>query len=160
MKILHTIKGLNIEAGGLTTATYDLVTALNVVGCVTDLLSGGEFRSNAETIREDDFVKVVPFDNRTPLAFAPKMREFLKQETEYNLYHTNGLWVHINHLTCAIARKKHKPYVISPHGMLYPQALHRSYWKKWLLLQWWFKRDLQNAACIHCTCAERDIAEN
>ena len=154
MKILHTIKGLNIEAGGLTTATYDLVTALNEVGCATDLLSGGELRSNAETIREDDFVKVVPFDNRTPLAFAPKMREFLKQETEYNLYHTNGLWVHTNHLTCAIARMKHKPYVISPHGMLYPQALHRSYWKKWLLLQWWFKRDLQNATCIHCTCAE------
>jgi len=157
MKYLQTIKGLNIEAGGLTTATYDLVTALNEIGCSTDLLTGGELMSRQGIIRQDTFVKVRPFENRTPIAYAPQMRDFLRQENDYALYHTNGLWVYVNHITCAIAREKHKPYVISPHGMLYPQALERSYWKKWLLLQLWFKQDLHSAACIHCTCKEEMI---
>ena len=113
MNILQTIKGLNIEAGGLTTATYDLVTALNQNGCPCDLLSGGELMSTQGIIRYDDFVKVRMFDNRTPLAFSAPMRHFLEEENEYDLYHTNGLWVYINHITCKIARKKQKPYVIS-----------------------------------------------
>ena len=154
MKFLHTIKGLNIEAGGLTTATYDLVSSLNELGCQTDLLSGGELRSNKETLAYDSFIKVVPFDNRTPLGFAPRMRLFLEQESDYALYHTNGLWVHINHLSAVVAQKKVKPYIISPHGMLYPEALGRHYWKKWLLLKLWFRKDIQRATCLHCTCNE------
>ncbi|NLF62127.1 MAG: glycosyltransferase, partial [Lentisphaerae bacterium] len=82
------------------------------------------------------------------------MRDFVRQEREYDLYHTHGLWVHVNHLTGAEARRKNKPYVMSPHGMLYPQALARSRWKKKLLLFLWFRRDLAGAACVHCTCDE------
>ncbi len=51
------------------------------------------------------------------------------------------------------ARKKGKPYVISPHGMLYPQALARSAWKKKLLLRFGgVTKDLKEAVCIHATC--------
>ncbi len=154
MRILHSIKGLNIEAGGLTTAVYDLVSALNRNGCPSDLLSGGPLMSCDGVIREDDFVKVCWFDNRTPYGYSRPMRDFVRQEREYDLYHTHGLWVHVNHLTGAEARRKNKPYVMSPHGMLYPQALARSRWKKKLLLFLWFRRDLAGAACVHCTCDE------
>ena len=41
------------------------------------------------------------------------MRGFLHGETEYDLYHTNGLWQDVNHATAAIARAKGKPCVIS-----------------------------------------------
>ena len=154
MRILHTIKGLNIEAGGLTTAVYDLVGALNRGGCSTDLLSGGRLRSRNEVIREDDFVKVRWFDNRTRYGYSKPMLDFVRQEREYDLFHTHGLWVHVNHLTCAGARRKGKPYAISLHGMLYPQALARGRWKKRLLLLCGFRRDLASANCVHCTCSE------
>lgn len=62
------------------------------------------------------------------------------------------MWMHINHSTCAIARKKGKPYIITPHGMLYPEALARSAWKKWPLRKLWFDRDIREASCIHVTC--------
>ena len=36
--------------------------------------------------------------------------------------------------------------------MLYPEALKRSYWKKWPLLQLYFRKDINEATCIHVTC--------
>ena len=46
------------------------------------------------------------------------------------------------------------PYVITPHGMLYPNALKRSYWKKWSLIQLFFNKDVRNATCLHATCRQ------
>lgn len=56
--------------------------------------------------------------------------------------------------TCVVARRKNKPYVITPHGMLYPNALKRSYWKKWPLIQLFFKKDILEATCLHATCKQ------
>ena len=53
-----------------------------------------------------------------------------------------------------MARKQGKPYVITPHGMLYPDALHRSYWKKWPMIQLFLKKDIMNASCLHVTCKQ------
>ena len=54
-----------------------------------------------------------------------------------------------------MARKKGRPYIITPHGMLYPQAMARSTWKKKLLLiAGGVDKDLRLADCIHCTCKE------
>lgn len=74
--------------------------------------------------------------------------------TDYDLYHTNGLWMYCNHITASIARRKGKPYVITPHGMLYPQALARSAWKKKLMMHLCFDKDIREANCIHATCMQ------
>ncbi len=68
------------------------------------------------------------------------------------MYHGNGLWMFVNHITASIARKKHKPYLITPHGMLYPDAMARSAWKKRVAELLWFKKDIMEATCIHATC--------
>lgn len=62
------------------------------------------------------------------------------------------MWMHINHRTCAIAREKRKPYIITPHGMLYPETLKRSRWKKWPMRKLWFDKDIMEASAIHATC--------
>ena len=151
MKILQTISGFGAHCGGTSTCTYDLLTAMHRIGCQVDLM----------TIKTDDlmghgetWIKALDNDCISPYGYSRNMNRYLRQ-TDYDLYHTNGMWMHCNHETCVAARRKGKPYIITPHGMLYPQALARSAWKKKLLLAWGgVDKDLKEAACIHCTCRE------
>lgn len=147
MRILHTIQGLSAKSGGTSTSTYDLLTAMRRIGCDVDLMT---LRSSDLMGNGESWIRALPNDSLSSYGYSRNVNKFLSQ-TDYDLYHTNGLWLYSNHLTCKIARDKDKPYVITPHGMLYPLALKRSYWKKWPLLQLWFKKDILQASCIHVT---------
>lgn len=149
-QILQTIAGLGAHRGGTSTCTYDLLSTINKTLCTIDLLTpeSPDIMGNGES-----WIKVVPNDTVTPYEYSSNISRFLN-ETDYDIYHTNGLWLHCNHITCSVARKKNKPYLITPHGMLYPNALHRSYWKKWPLIQLFFNKDIKLATCIHATCEQ------
>lgn len=154
MKILQTIGGFSARCGGTSTCTYDLLSAMHRIKPEpnVDLLTPDVSDSNDCLMGiGEEWIKAVPNDYRTPLSLSKNMARFLEC-SDYDLYHTNGMWMHINHSTCAIARKKGKPYIITPHGMLYPETLARSSWKKWPMRKIWFDRDIRNAACIHVTC--------
>ena len=154
MRILQTIGGFSARCGGTSTCTYDLLSAMHRLcpePCV-DLLSPDVLDPDDSLMGiGEEWIKTVPNDYRTPLSLSRNMSRFL-ENSDYDIYHTNGMWMHINHSTCAIARKKGKPYIITPHGMLYPEALARSAWKKWPMRKLWFDRDILNASCIHATC--------
>lgn len=154
MKILQTIGGFGARSGGTSTCTYDLLSAIHEI-CTepqVDLLTSDVIdRDDCLMGIGEEWIKSVPNDYRTPLSLSKNMSRFL-EESDYDIYHTNGMWMHINHSTCAIARKKSKPYMITTHGMLYPESLARSAWKKWLMRKIWFDRDIRDAACIHATC--------
>ena len=149
MKILQTISGFGAHSGGTSTCTYDLLTAMHRIGCNVDLMT---VDTDDLMGKGEEWIKALPNDTISPYGFSSNMNRFLKQ-SNYDLYHTNGMWMHCNHMTCLMARRKQKPYVITPHGMLYPQAMARSAWKKQLLLAvGGVSKDLKNAACIHVTC--------
>ena len=151
MKILQTISGFGAHSGGTSTCTYDLLTAMHRIGCNVDLMT---VKTDDLMGKGEEWIKALPNDAISPYGFSSNMDRFLKQ-SNYDLHHTNGMWMHCNHITCLMARRKHKPYVITPHGMLYPQALARSAWKKKLLLiGGGVDKDLRLADCIHCTCKE------
>ena len=152
MKILQTIAGFGALYGGIATCTYDLISAMYKIGCPIDLLTL-KLRNKSDVLmgNGEDWIKTLPNDARTPYGFSHNINRFLNDNI-YDIYHTNGLWMYCNHVTCAIARSKHHPYIITPHGMLYPEALKRSYWKKWPLLQLYFRKDINEATCIHVTC--------
>lgn len=155
MQILHTIPSLSLKSGGTSTCTYDLLTALNMFSCQTDILTLDVNNDTDKLIGQgESWMKVQPFDAKTPFKVSHNLKQFLQDEDKYDLYHTNGLWLYCNHITASIARKKGKPYLISLHGMLYPQALSRSSWKKVLMRKLCFDNDLEQAACIHATCME------
>ena len=122
MKILQTIAGFGAHGGGTSTCTYDLLTAMHKIGCNVDLLSvqADDLMGHGET-----WIKAIPNDSITSYGYSRNMNRFL-WHSNYDLYHTNGMWMHCNHITCTVAREKQKPYIITPHGMLYPQALARS----------------------------------
>ncbi len=154
MKILQTIGGFSACCGGTSTCTYDLLSAMHGIHPepYVDLLTPDVTDSNDCLMGiGEEWIKAVPNDYRTPLSLSKNMSRFL-EDNDYDIYHTNGMWMHINHSTCAVARKKGKPYIITPHGMLYPETLARSSWKKWPMRKIWFDRDILNASCIHATC--------
>lgn len=151
--VLQTIASLDSRSGGTSTCTYDLVKALNASGMPTDILTLRPGVPKERMVGDDGFIHACPFDARTPLAVSRNLRRFLAG-AQYPLYHTNGLWLDVNHATCAHARKKDKPCVISLHGMLYPQALERGSWKKKLMLALGHRKDIAGAACIHVTCEQ------
>lgn len=154
MKVLQTIGGFSARCGGTSTCTYDLLSAVHGIQSESkvDLLTPDVTNPDDSLMGiGEEWVKAVPNDYRTPLSLSKNMSRFL-ENSDYDLYHTNGMWMHINHSTCAVARRKGRPYIITPHGMLYPEALARSAWKKWPLRKLWFDRDIHEASCIHATC--------
>ena len=154
MKILQTISGLTARSGGPSTCTRDLMVGLREVGTDVQLLtvrpSNGELHNLGDG---SDWLKEVDYDYRTPFMISQNVQRFLR-DNDYDLYHCNALWMGVNHDTCRIAREKGKPYIISPHGMLYPTALKVHAWKKWILLNLWYNKDIHNACCLHATCRQ------
>ena len=150
MKVLNTIPGLSSKSGGPSTCTLDMMEGLYDIGAEVDLL----------TVSSDDmlgrgcpWLKEVPNDCKMPFVISRNIQKFLWQ-SNYDLYHANALWMGSTHDTCRIARKLHKPYILSPHGMLYPTALSVSNWKKRILLSLWYNTDICMAACLHATCQQ------
>lgn len=154
MKLLQTIAGFGAKSGGTSTCTYDLMKALQENNCNVELLTPN-VNDNTDSLmgKGEKWIKVVDNDKVSSYGYSKNIKNFI-EETEYDIYHTNGLWMHCNHITCAIARKKGKPYIITPHGMLYPDALRRSYWKKWPLIKLFFNKDIMQATCMHATCTQ------
>ena len=154
MEILQTIAGFGAKSGGTSTCTYDLMKALQENNCNVELLTPN-VNDNTDSLmgKGEVWIKALDNDCKTPYGYSKNIKSFL-EKTNYDIYHTNGLWMHCNHITCAIARRKGKPYIITPHGMLYPAALKRSYWKKWPLIKLFFNKDIMQATCMHATCTQ------
>lgn len=152
MKILQTIPGLSAKSGGPSTCTLDLLEGLFEFreDCKVDLLT---VHSNDILGEGRPWLMNVPCDYRTPFVISKNIQKFL-MESEYDLYHANALWMGSTHDTCRIARKKGKKYIVSPHGMLYPTALAVHSWKKKILLNMWYNKDIYNAVCLHATCQQ------
>lgn len=152
MKVLQTIQGMAASSGGPSTCTRDLLEGLSHLNAEVDLLTASCMNPKESNLgAESVWLKEVPYDYKTPLCFSKNIRKYLIN-SQYDIYHVNALWMYTNHITCKVARDKHKPYIISPHGMLYPTALAIKYWKKWPMLKIWFNKDIHNATCLHATC--------
>lgn len=150
MRALMTIPGLSAKSGGPSTCTQDMMEGLYDIGANVDLLTV----SSIDILgKGKPWLKEVPNDYKTPFVISRNIQKFLWQG-DYDIYHANALWMGSSHDTCRIARKLMKPYVLSPHGMLYPTALAVKSWKKKILLNLWFNKDIMEAACLHATCQQ------
>lgn len=153
MKALLTVCGMTADGGGVTTCLRDLAESMTALS--------GDDTVRLLTIKEDKgtigegsrWLITVPSDYRTPLKLSRNLKHALAQSTA-DVMHTHGLWAHVNHLTAKEARRRDIPFILSPHGMLFPQALKRSAWKKRPLELLWFNRDIKRADAIHVTCKE------
>lgn len=151
LKVVHTIHAFTATSGGTAACTYDLVTALNKTKIQAEII----VTQPEQPLMGNGEPWIIPVENdeKTPFGISANLHQALLQ-TDADIYHTNGLWRYCNHVAATIARQKGKPFVLTPHGMLYPQALASSKWQKQLLRWMLFDRDIREAACIHVTCEE------
>lgn len=154
MKILHTIPGLDISSGGPTTCTYNLLKGLRANQVEADVLTFKSKNERAKIIGNDSFIKLVEDDSIAPLLYSTNFNQFLSNHQDYDLYHANALWTLPSHMTVKAAQRNNKPVVLAPHGMLYPQALKVSKWKKEIIYRLFQKSDLQNVDCLQATCMD------
>ena len=74
------------------------------------------------------------------------------------IQHIHGIWMYYSLVNYRYHCREHKPYIISPHGMLDSWALANSAWKK-RLVGWVFeKKHLARASCLHALCTPELIA--
>lgn len=154
MKILHSISYLGVKSGGTSTCTYDLVKGLNSIGLDTTLLTLNIRSKDDKLIGNDSFIHVLDNDGLSPFIYSKNYKRYLTAHSEFDLYHINGFWQYPVHITSSIARRNNKPYIITPHGMLYPQSLSQKRWRKKAFMSILFLKDLESASCIHATCEE------
>lgn len=155
MKVLQTIEGIGARYGGIATSTINLMNALNKC-------NGEPVSIELLTLRQNDvdntptnespaWLHAIKDDSVTPFHYSAGVRRYL-HDNDADLYHVNGLWQYICHATAATARRKRKPYLFTPHGMLYPESLAISAWKKKPLRMLFVDRDIFKADCIHVSC--------
>ena len=150
MKVLQVISGMGLKAGGPTACTYQLLKGIQEKGLQADLLTF-DTEDDDEIISRESFMKILTPPRNPRFGYSKKLKYWLEDNKDYDLYHINGLWQYMSHATALSVRKEHKPYVISPHGMLYPEGLKKSGWVKKVSLALFQRKDLRKATALHAT---------
>lgn len=150
MKVLHTISGMGIKSGGPTTCLYNLILGLHGEKVDAQVLTF-QPQIGDSLIIENSFIQAVkqPSENRYGYSTAYK-KEF-KNNKNVDIIHANGLWQFTTHYSSVYARKNNIPYLISPHGMLYPEGLKTSSLFKKIALPLYQSKDLHLASVLHAT---------
>ena len=156
MKVLHT-GTIEAKAGGVATCVYFMLKGLRLQGCDAELFAYKP-ESNGKLVGEEVPVHYTrqPIKNHwNKLNYSKKYKKDLLALGKYDIYHANGIWLYDTYAFIDIARKQKKPYIIMPHGMLYPQDIVKSNRKlKNLSLKIRLLDDLNKAACVQTTCEE------
>ena len=106
MKILQTIAGFGAHSGGTSTCTYDLITALRRIDCTVDLMT---LQSPDLMGHGESWIKALANDAISPYGYSRGMSRFLRY-SDYDIYHTNGMWMYCNHATCH-EEMEHYPHI-------------------------------------------------
>ncbi len=153
MKVVHIISGLNLSSGGPSLSTWSLVKGLRQAGVASEIITYSAQNLQEKLIGTGDFVHSLPAPLELRFAYSAGFKDYLKAHP-YKLYHGHGLWQYPVHAMASVARKTKTPYIISPRGMLYPEALKKSAWFKKMALPLFQRRDLTGAATLHATCMQ------
>lgn len=153
MKVLHT-GTLDVNAGGPAMSTYYTLYGLQQLGVDAEIIMyplspTGKLRGEEVPVH---FAKA-PWEHK--LAYSPILKKEIFALGEYDIYHAQGIWQYPTYALVDVARKKEKPYIITPRGMLYPQDIRKSnkFFKE-LSLKYRLLDDLNRAACVQVTCKD------
>jgi glycosyltransferase involved in cell wall biosynthesis len=151
IKILYAISSLGINTGGPSQSVYYTVKGLRERNINADILTY-QPAANDKFMSDEDYIIALPNKKRL-LAYSSNYKRYL-ENNPYDIYHTQGIWQYPTYIAAKIARKFNKSYIVTPRGMLYPQALNHSKLKKQLFLKLFLLKDMNKASAIHVTCEE------
>lgn len=153
MKVLHT-GTLDVNAGGPAMSTYYTLYGLRKQCVDAEIIMyplslSGRLRGEDVPVH---FAKA-PWEHK--MAYSPILKKAILALGEYDIYHAQGVWQYPTYAIVDVAKKKGKPYIITPRGMLYPQDIQKSnkFFKE-LSLKFRLLDDLNHAACVHVTCKD------
>lgn len=152
MKILH-IGTIDAAEGGTAAAVYLFMRGIQRQGCETAIIMpppgerGHLLGTDVETIYSQS-------PRYGKFYWIPEITSSIKNAGSIDTIHIHGLWRMIGYQTARYAVMHDIPYVVSPHGMLYPEALARTKAFKRFALSTYEKYVIEHAAVIHVTCAE------
>lgn len=152
MKTLHS-GSLNVNAGGPALSMSLTLKGLEYAGVSTVALCE-QIPQGDKLIDSDLNIRFTNQSKYGTFAYVNNIKDCLKREVEVDIYHIHGTWMYHGFAISQYANKEGIPYVVSPRGMLYPQALaHHAFLKKMMMILYQggvFSR----AACIQATCLE------
>jgi glycosyltransferase involved in cell wall biosynthesis len=146
--------------GGPPRSIHALCKALVAAGVAVDVMTttangrGQPLPSATSTPRTFDGVDARYFPIGTPswLWRAPALDAAVDAEIDrYDVVHVHGLWHWPGWYAAAAARRAGIPYVISPRGMLEPEALAMHRLRKAAAYHVIERRNLEAAALLHAT---------
>jgi glycosyltransferase involved in cell wall biosynthesis len=165
MKILMIIPSVSQKWGGTTTSLknfYYGLTKLEKVSCsiVSTYTESEKNEINSEIFSSSNFKL---FKTKSEgWRYSKELKNYLKENIKnYDLIWIHAIWTGTSYFASKYAKKYKIPYIVTPHGMIEPDALQRKSLKKkfyWSLVE---KKVFDNASAIHCiTEAEKIYSEN
>lgn len=141
MKIVHVIQGLPRTAG---------TTVFPVELANEQLKAGNQVEIAHFTFNEceNSDISIRKIANLSDLGYIP------------DIVHIHALWGMCQVRAMGWCRKHKVRYIVSVHGCLMPRVLNKGWLKKHLFYWLYLRKNLQNAAAIHCTGeGEREAVE-
>lgn len=153
MKVLYT-GTLDVNAGGPAFSTYNTMRGLNAIGVETHVLMY-EMGVGGKLIGNDVPVHFAKKPIEHSFCYSPYYKGEIISCGDFDIYQAQGVWQYNTYALVDVARKRGKPCIITPRGMLYPQDIAKSKsWFKNMSLKIRLLDDLNRAACVHVTCED------
>lgn len=145
---------LDVNAGGPAFSTYNTMRGLNAIGVETHVLMY-EMGVGGKLIGNDVPVHFAKKPIEHSFCYSPYYKGEIISCGDFDIYQAQGVWQYNTYALVDVARKRGKPYIITPRGMLYPQDIAKSKsWFKKMSLKIRLLDDLNRAACVHVTCED------
>lgn len=152
MKTLHS-GSLNMNVGGPALSMSLTLKGLEKAGVHTVALCE-QIPRGGKLIDPDMNIRFTNRSKYGTFAYVNNIKYCLTQENRIDIYHIHGTWMYHGLAISKYANNKGKPYVVSPRGMLYPQALaHHALLKK-AMMTLYQGRVFSAATCVQATCRE------
>lgn len=152
MKALHS-GSLNVNAGGPALSMNLTLKGLEKAKVHTVALCE-QIPQNSKLITSELDIHFTHQAKYGTFAYVDNIKECLRKETDIDIYHIHGTWMYHGLAVSQYARQNNKPYLVSPRGMLYPQALAHHALLKRAMMTLYQGKVFSDAACVQATCLE------
>lgn len=152
MKALHS-GSLNVNAGGPALSMSLTLKGLEEAGVETMALCE-EIPASGKLIAPGLNIKFTHRGKFGTFAYVDNITQCLRNVPDIDIYHIHGTWMHHGLAVSRHARNTGKPYLVSPRGMLYPQALSHHALQKKVMMGLYQRKVFSGAACVQATCKE------
>lgn len=170
MKVLHVIPSISPQLGGPTQVVLNLVSALRQLDIDAEIVTTNDDRPQLLDVSLNQRIDYYSKDNKQSVPvwflprFTPPFKEFIfspaltgwlwKNLANYDVIDNHYLFSYAPSCAAAIARYQRIPYTVRTMGQLSRWALSQSKLRKQIYTSLIERRNLQNAAAIHCTTLE------